>query len=137
MEVLPLARRPLSKGTPHICSAKFSKQAWEILAGLYAGCNEAKFALLRKELELKIMNEEDDMETFLAGVKDINEQLICAGEVIPNSSLLQTVLDALPDCYQTIASTWRLMNQRNPEVFKFDVCTLLLQEALSKKNRSQ
>ncbi|RYA53530.1 hypothetical protein, partial [Enterobacter cloacae complex sp. CH23B] len=73
------------------------KQAWDILAGLYASRNEAKIALLRKELESKIMHEEDDMDTFLVGVKDINEQLISAGEVISDNSLVQTVLDALPD----------------------------------------
>ncbi|MCO5564729.1 hypothetical protein L7F22_018397 [Adiantum nelumboides] len=122
--------------TPHIRSAKSAKQAWDVLAGLYAGCNEAKIALMRKELESKVMNEEDDMETFLAGVKHINEQLIFADEVISDSFLVQTILDALPDSYQTFASTWRLMNQRNPEVVKFDeVYTLLLQEALSKKKR--
>ncbi|MCO5563014.1 hypothetical protein L7F22_016650 [Adiantum nelumboides] len=92
--------------TPHIRSTNFAKQAWDILAGLYAGRNEAKIALLRKELESKIMNEEDDMDTFLAGVKDINEQLIFAGEVISDSSLMQTILDALLDSYQTFASTW-------------------------------
>ncbi|MCO5561127.1 hypothetical protein L7F22_014748 [Adiantum nelumboides] len=124
--------------TPHICSAKSAKQAWDIMAGLYAGCNEAKIALLRKELESKIMNEKDYMDTFLASIKDINEQLISGGEIISDSSLVQTVLDALPDSYQTFASTWRLMNQRNPDAVKFDeVCTLLLQEALSKKNRSR
>ncbi|MCO5594089.1 hypothetical protein L7F22_048110 [Adiantum nelumboides] len=64
--------------TPHICSTKSAKQAWDILVGLYAGRNEAKIALLRKELESKIMNEEDDMDTFLTSIKDINEQLISA-----------------------------------------------------------
>ncbi|MCO5571407.1 hypothetical protein L7F22_025147 [Adiantum nelumboides] len=113
--------------TPHIRSAKSAKQAWDILAGLYAGRIEAKIALLRKELESKIMNEEDDMDTILASVKNINEQLISAGEVISDSSLVQIVLDALLESYQTFVSTWRLMNQRNPEVVKFDeVYTLLL-----------
>ncbi|MCO5601338.1 hypothetical protein L7F22_055458 [Adiantum nelumboides] len=106
--------------TPHICSAKSAKQAWDILAGFHAGRNEAKIALLCKELESKIMNEEDDMDTFLVGIKDINEQLISAGEIISDSSLVQTTLDALPDSYQTFASTWRLMNQRNLDVVKFD-----------------
>ncbi|MCO5600631.1 hypothetical protein L7F22_054746 [Adiantum nelumboides] len=101
-----------------------------------AGCNEAKIALLRKELESKIMDEEDDMNTFLTGVKDINEQLIDVGEVISDDFLVQTVLDALSDSYKTFASSWRLMNQRNPKVVKFDeLCTLLLQEALSKKKQ--
>ncbi|MCO5551592.1 hypothetical protein L7F22_005097 [Adiantum nelumboides] len=89
--------------TPHIRSTKSAKQAWDILASHYAGRNEAKIALLHKELESKIMNEEDDMDTFLAGFKDVNEQLIFAGEVISDSSLVQTVLDALPDSYQTFA----------------------------------
>ncbi|MCO5547872.1 hypothetical protein L7F22_001324 [Adiantum nelumboides] len=92
--------------TPHICSAKFAKQAREIMAGLYAGCSEAKIALLCKELESKVMNEEDDMDTFLTSVKDINEQLISAGEFISDSSLVQTVLDALPNSYQTFAATY-------------------------------
>ncbi|MCO5551012.1 hypothetical protein L7F22_004507 [Adiantum nelumboides] len=91
--------------TPHICSTKSTKQAWDILAGLYASWNEAKIALLRKELESKIMNEENDTDTFLAGVKDINEKIFFAGEVISNSSLVQSVFDALPDLYQTFAST--------------------------------
>ncbi|MCO5583464.1 hypothetical protein L7F22_037375 [Adiantum nelumboides] len=88
--------------TSHIRSAKFAKQAWDILSGLYAGRNEAKIALLRKELESKIMNEEDDMDTFLACVEDINEQLISTSEIISaDSSLVQTILDTLPDSYQT------------------------------------
>ncbi|MCO5587422.1 hypothetical protein L7F22_041371 [Adiantum nelumboides] len=87
--------------TPHIRSAKSAKQAWDILAILYASRNEAKIALLRKELESKIMNEEDDMDIFLASVKDVNEQLISVGEVISASSLVQIVLDALLDSYQT------------------------------------
>ncbi|MCO5582043.1 hypothetical protein L7F22_035934 [Adiantum nelumboides] len=120
--------------TPHICSTKSAKQTWDILVGLYAGRNVAKIALLHKELESKTLNKEDDMNTFLVGVKGINEQLISIGEVISDSSLVQIVLDALPDSYQTFASTWTLMNQRNPEVVKFDeVCILLLQEALKKK----
>ncbi|MCO5593738.1 hypothetical protein L7F22_047755 [Adiantum nelumboides] len=73
--------------------------AWDILVSLYASRNEAKIALLRKELESKIMNEKDDMDTFLAGFKDINEKLISVGEVISNNFLVQTVLDGLPDSY--------------------------------------
>ncbi|MCO5560879.1 hypothetical protein L7F22_014499 [Adiantum nelumboides] len=84
------------------------------------GCNEARIAVLRKELESKTTNEEDDMDTFLVGVKDINEKLISIVEVISDSSLVHTVLDALLDSYQTFASTWRLMNQRNPKVVRFD-----------------
>ncbi|MCO5604487.1 hypothetical protein L7F22_058654 [Adiantum nelumboides] len=122
--------------SPHIYSAKFGKQPWDFLASFYASCNEAKIALLRKELKSKIMNEKDAMDTFLAGVKDINEQIIFAGEVILDYFVVQIVLDALPDSYQTFASTCRLMNQRNPEVVKFDeLCTLLLQESLSKINK--
>ena len=36
---------------PHIRSVTMAKQAWDVLARLYAGCNEANVAYLRKELE--------------------------------------------------------------------------------------
>ncbi|MCO5581427.1 hypothetical protein L7F22_035311 [Adiantum nelumboides] len=74
--------------TSHICSTKSAKQSWHILASLYAGRDEAKIVLLSKELKSKIMNEEDDMDTFLTCFNDINEQLIFAGEVISDSFLV-------------------------------------------------
>lgn len=82
---------------PHIRSAKSAKQAW--LAHLYAGRNEANVAYLRKQLESKHMEEGDSMDIFLTEIKDLKEQLIAVGEVIPDSSLVQTVLDGLPDSY--------------------------------------
>ncbi|MCO5607185.1 hypothetical protein L7F22_061378 [Adiantum nelumboides] len=128
----PLERKAIALSikctiTPHIRSAKSAKQAWDILASHYAGRNEAKIALLRKELESKIMNKEDDMDTFLDDVKDVNEQLIFASEDILDSFLVQIVLDALPYSYQTFASTWRIMNQGNPEVVNFDEAFIAVQ----------
>ncbi|MCO5573781.1 hypothetical protein L7F22_027555 [Adiantum nelumboides] len=113
--------------TPHICSAKSAKQAWVALAGLYASCNVADITLLCKKLESKIMQEEDDMDAFFASIKDIDEQLISAREVISDNSHVQTIIDALRDLYQTFVSTWRFMTQGNPQAIKFDTsCTLLL-----------
>ncbi|MCO5554691.1 hypothetical protein L7F22_008224 [Adiantum nelumboides] len=86
--------------TPNIYSTKSVKQAWHIMAGLYAGHNETKIALLNKEVDSKIMNEKDDTNTFLADVKEINAQLISAGEAISNSFLVQTLLDPLPNSYK-------------------------------------
>ncbi|MCO5594770.1 hypothetical protein L7F22_048803 [Adiantum nelumboides] len=108
--------------TPHIRSTKSTKQAWDILAGLYAGRNEAKIALLRKELESKIMNEEDDMDTFLADIKDINEQLISVGEIISDSSLpaskrQKKILNAT--VYGHLST--RTKEEKGP--FQFDLCT--------------
>lgn len=124
--------------TPHIRSSKTAKQAWDILAGLFAGRNEAKISYLRKELESKIMQEEDDMNTFLAEIKDLNEQMISAGEIIPDHSLVQTVLDALPESYQTFASTWRLITEDRTDVVMYDtLVNKLLQEAQSRKNRAR
>ena len=74
--------------TPHIRSAKIAKQAWDTLAHLYAGRNEAKISYLRKELESKVMQEEDDMNVFLDKIKYLKEQLIFSGEIIPDHSLL-------------------------------------------------
>ncbi|MCO5570999.1 hypothetical protein L7F22_024730 [Adiantum nelumboides] len=85
-------------------------QAWDILAGLYAGCNEAKIALLHKDLESTIMNEEDDMETFLVGVKDINEKLIYAG-VAENSQSWREIKQAVKEMYLPPAHETLKMNE--------------------------
>ena len=59
------------------------------------------------------MNEGDSMDAFLTKIKDLNEQLVSANEIIADSSLVQTVLDGLPDSYQSFASTLRLIMKGN------------------------
>ena len=54
------------------------------------------------------MNEGYSMDSFLTKIKDLKEQLISTDEVIPDSSLVQTLLNG-PDSYQSFASTLQLM----------------------------
>ena len=58
---------------PHICSTKIPKQAWDILAHLYAGRNETHVVYLRKQIESKHMEEGDSMDIFLTKIKDLKE----------------------------------------------------------------
>ena len=84
------------------------------------------------------MQDGDSMEIFLTEIKDLKEQLIGVGEVISNGSLVQTVLDGLPDTYQPFASTFRLITKGNPEAIKFDaLVAILLQEDQSRQNRAK
>ena len=83
------------------------------------------------------MNEGDSMDNFLTKIKDLKEQLISTDEMIPDSSLVQTVLNGLPDSYQSVASTLRLMMKGNPNVVLFEeLVSVLLQEDQSRQNRS-
>ena len=43
------------------------------------------------------MNEGDSMDSFLTKIKDLKEQLISVDEIIPYSSLVQTVRNGLHD----------------------------------------
>lgn len=81
---------------PHIPSCKIAKEAWHTLATLY---NEANVAYLHKQLESQHMNEGDSMEIFLVKIKDLKKQLAAVEEIIPDSSLVQILLDGLPDSY--------------------------------------
>jgi len=119
---------------PHIRSCKSSKDAWNTLAQLYQVRNEARVAYLRKQLESEHMNEGDSMEKNLTKIKDLKEQLIAANEILPDSSLVQTVLNGLPNLYQSFASTLRLMMKGDPNAEEF--VTILLQEDQSRQNRS-
>jgi transposase InsO family protein len=122
---------------PHIRSCRTAKDAWDTLTTLYQARNEARVAYLRKQLESEHMNEGDSMDSFLTKIKDLKEQLISADEVIPDSSLVQTVLNGLPDSYQSFASTLRLMMKGNPNALSFEeLVSVLLQEDQSRQNRS-
>jgi inosine/xanthosine triphosphate pyrophosphatase family protein len=61
------------------------------------------------------MNEGDSMDSFLTKIKDLKEQLISADEVIPDSSLVQTVLNGLPNSYQSFASNYSVDDERQSE----------------------
>ena len=98
-------------------------------ATLYQVCNEANVAYLCKQLEFEHMNEEDSMDSFLVKIKDLKEQLPAVEEIILEISLVQTVLDGLPDSYQSFASTLRLLMKGNPNAIKFEeLMAILLQE---------
>ena len=122
---------------PHIWSCKSAKDAWNTLARLYQVRNEARVAYLRKQLESEHMNEGDSMDNFLTKIKDLKEQLIAADEILPDNSLVQTVLNGLLDLYQSFASTLRLMMKGDPNALLFEeLVTILLQEDQSRQNRS-
>ena len=75
------------------------------------------------------MQEGDSMDIFLTEIKDLKEQLVVVGEVIFDGSLVQSVLDGLPDSYQPFASTFRLITKGNLEAINFDaLVAILLQE---------
>ena len=53
------------------------------------------------------------------------------------SSLVQTILNGLPDSYKSFASTLRLMMEGNPNALLFkDLVFVLLQEDQSRQNKS-
>ena len=99
---------------PHIFSCKIAKDVWDTLTILYQARNEPRVAYLRKQLESGHMNEGNSMDNFLTNFKDLKEQLILDDEMNPDSSLVQTVLNGLPNSYQSFASTLCLMMKGNP-----------------------
>ncbi|WP_286489044.1 hypothetical protein, partial [Escherichia coli] len=104
---------------------------------MYHVRNEARVAYLRRQLESEHMNEGDSMDEFLTKIKDFREQLASLDEVYPDSSLVPTVLNALPDTYQSFAPTIRLMMKGNPNALTFDeLVSVLLQEEQSRQNRT-
>ena len=63
------------------------------------------------------------MESFLTNFKDLKEHLLAADEV---SSLVQTVLNGLPDSYQGFCYTLRLMMKGNPNALSFEELVFVL-----------
>ena len=83
------------------------------------------------------MNEGDSMDTFLTKIKDFKEQLSYVDEVLSDSSLVQTVLNGLPNSYRSFASTLCLMMKGNPNGLSFEeLVSILLQEVQSRQNKN-
>lgn len=121
----------------HIRSCTSSKQAWDVLASLYAVRNEARVAYLRKQLEEMHMAEGASIDVYVTKIKDLKEQLANIDEIIPDISLMSTLLKGLSDSFQSFATTLRLVAKGNPNMYTFDeVVSLLLQEEQSRVNRS-
>ena len=122
---------------PHIRSCTTSKQAWNTLASLYAVRNEARVAYLRKQLEDVCMAENETMDVYVTCIKDLKDQLANIDELIPDASLISTLLKGLPESFQSFATTLRLVAKGNPNMYTFDeVVSLLLQEEQSRVNRN-
>ena len=83
------------------------------------------------------MNEGDSMDSFFTKVKDLKEQLIVVDEVLQDSTLVQSILNGLPDSYQSFASTLRLMMKGNLNALAFkELVFFCLQEDQSRQNMS-
>lgn len=80
------------------------------------------------------MNEGDSMDSFLVEIKDLKEQLATVEEIIPDTLLMHTILDGLPDSHHSFASTLRLLMKENLNAIKFkELMVILLQEEQSRK----
>ena len=111
---------------PHIRSCRTLKEAWDTYATLYQARNEVRVAYLCKQLESEHINEGNSLDNFLTKIKDLKEQLIAADEVLSDSSLVQTVLNGLPNSYQSFASTLCLMMKGNPNALSFEELVFVL-----------
>ena len=79
------------------------------------------------------MNKGDSMDKFLTEIKHLKEKLIFVDEMIPDRSLVQTVVNGLLDSYQTFASIVPLMMKGNPNALLFEeFIFVLLQEGQSR-----
>lgn len=122
---------------PHIRSCKSAKEAWDTLANLYQVRNEARVAYLKRQLDHLVMHEGETMDSFITKLKDLREQLISLGEDMTDGSMVTVILNGIPESYQALASTLRLIMQGNPDSFRFDnLVQILLQEEQSRENRS-
>ena len=77
------------------------------------------------------------MDSFVTKIQDLQQQLIATDEVLPDSTRVQTVLNGLPDSYQSFASTLHLMMKGNQNALLFEeLVFVLLQEEQSRQNRN-
>ena len=90
-----------------IASATSTKQAWDILAKVYAGSNRlkrVKMQTLKRQFELLQMNEKEGIAEYLNCVQSLSNQMMACGEILKDQDLVVKVLRTLSSRFDYVVA---------------------------------
>lgn len=90
---------------PYIVDITEPDVCWATLKKLYAGTSNSRKLLIRRKLTTLRMDEGSSMSTFLQHLKELINELACAGEIIADEEIVGHVLMALLESYEGLINT--------------------------------
>jgi hypothetical protein len=96
---------------PHIGEEQDPAKVWRIIKALYETGGNARRLLLKSTIQSLKLEEGGSVADFLKEVRDISNQLVAIRETMPDSMLVEHVLNALPESYETFVTSIGLRDE--------------------------
>lgn len=119
---------------PYILNITEPDVCWATLKGLYASSTNSRKLLLRRKLTSLKLEEGGSMSTFLQHLKELINELACAGEIIADEEVVEHVLMALPESYEGLVNT---ITYRPTLPSVAELTVILLQDEIRREIRGQ
>lgn len=117
---------------PYIVNVKEPDVCWTTLKNLYASSTNSRKLLLRRKLTSLKMEEGGSMTTFLQHLKELINELVCAGETVSDEEIVEHVLMALPESYEGLINT---LTYRTALPTVAELTVILLQDEIRREIR--
>ena len=86
---------------PTITTLKIAKECFDTLTNLYEKKAPSQKRVLRKRLRTLKMNMDEGVGPFFTKIAQVRDQLTGIGITVDDDDLAQTVLDGLPNSWET------------------------------------
>ena len=86
---------------PNITSLKTAKECLNTLTNLYEKKAPSKKRVLKKRLRTLKMNKDEGVGPFFTKIAQVRDQLTAIGITVDDDDLMQTVVDGLPNSWET------------------------------------
>jgi hypothetical protein len=96
---------------PHIGEEQDPAEVWKIIKALYETGGNARRLLLKSKIQNLKLDEGGSVAEFLKEVRNISNQLIAIGETMPDSMIVEHILNALPESYENFVTSIGLRDQ--------------------------
>ena len=90
---------------PNITSLKIAKECYDTLVNLYEKNAPNQKKVLKKRLQTLKLNKDESVGSFFSKIAQVRDQLIVIGIIVDDDDLVQTVVDGLPNSWETFMAS--------------------------------
>jgi transposase InsO family protein len=98
---------------PIISKCQDAKEAWESLKATYEAKSNARKLQLKRELNHLRKEPSEPLTTYFSRATDIRDQLLSAGQEVPDDEIVLTILSGLPSEYDMVVTVLTTGNEQH------------------------
>ena len=90
---------------PNITALKTVKECYDTLVNLYEKKAPRQKRVLKKRLRTLKLSKDESVGSFFTKIKQVRDQLLAIGVTVDDDDLVQTVVDGLPNSWETFMAS--------------------------------